>query len=175
MTICKQDYPFTGNLLNIILDDVTLFLDSNQGQQYLAKLYRAMFAVSYYGLLCIWEITSGDHPILAKDMQVATNKNKMLLILRTSKTHWKDNKPQLVKIISSKHKRNSKYCPFKILRDYITLRGNRTSINEVFFIFRDKSPVKPYHFRQMLQIILRHNKYNAKLYNTMSFLCRTHI
>ena len=85
-------------------------------QEYLGKLYTAIFSSAYYGLLRIGEIAKGSHPILAKDVQIGLNKKKILFILRTSKTHWKDSKPQLIKITgSSRHKparTDPNLCPF---------------------------------------------------------------
>ena len=71
-----------------------------QDQPYLSRLYSAMLSTAYYGLFRVGEISSGSHPILVKDVHIAQNKNKMLFVLHTSKTHRKGNKPQLFKIIA---------------------------------------------------------------------------
>ena len=61
-----------------------------------------MISTSYFGLLRVGEITSGDHPVLATDVHIAANKRKIMFVLHTSKTHWKNMKPQMIKITSSK-------------------------------------------------------------------------
>ena len=85
--------PILKGLLNFILREASIYFGD---QPYLACLYRALFASAYYGLLRVGELTSDDHPVLAKDIHIGMNKKKFLFILRTSKTHWKDRKPQLV-------------------------------------------------------------------------------
>ena len=84
--------PVQKGLLHIILDQATKHFDE-QGQLYLKFLYRAIFAVAYFGLLWVGELASGEHPIKAVDVFIADNKDKLVLILRTSKTHWKDSPP----------------------------------------------------------------------------------
>ena len=108
-----------------------------------------MFATAYYGMLRVGEISSGDHPILARDVHIAKNKQKLLLILQSSKTHWRNDKPQMVKISSevniAKKGKLNKHCPFHLLRIYASMRGPYTCVSEPFFIFMDKMPVKPFH------------------------------
>ena len=63
----KTRLPIHKKLLHLMLAEVERsFLD--QGQEYLAVLYGAMFASAYYGLLRIGEVTSGSHPILVDDV-----------------------------------------------------------------------------------------------------------
>ena len=92
-------FPIGKNLLNRLLAQVEKhFLDISQ--PYLAILYQAMFASPYYGLLRVGEVATGDHPILARDVHIGTNKDKILFVLCTSKTHWLDDIPQSMKISS---------------------------------------------------------------------------
>ena len=67
-------------------------------------------------------------PILAHNVHIGLTKNKLLLILRTSKMHWTDKYPQSVKISSQKHAQstekrinNQEFCPFLLIRKYIML------------------------------------------------------
>ena len=92
-----------------------------QGQEYLAKLYLALFATAYYGLFCIGEVTQGDHVIKAKDMHIGINKKKLLFILYMSMTHNMSSKPQSLKIVSNKAVKtphnaaanvNQEFCPY---------------------------------------------------------------
>ena len=99
--------PIQKDLLNRLLIQLDLnYVQSNSPQPYLAKLYNAIFATAYYGLLRISEIVKGEHPVLGKDVHIGINKNKMLFVLRTSKTHWKDNKPQSAKISAIQKTKN---------------------------------------------------------------------
>ena len=63
-----------------------------------------MFVSAYYGLLRIGKIALGLHVIKVTDVHVGVNKKKVLFVLRSSKTHVLGSKPQIVKIISNKHK-----------------------------------------------------------------------
>ena len=134
--------PIGKNLLEILLDQTDEYFLSIQNQPYLTILYKSLFASAYYGMLRVGEITSGEHPVRVFDVHVAGNKNKILFILRTSKTHWKDSKPQCVKISSTSMNKKSevklKYCPFNILQTYIACQKQENChYTEPFFIFRD--------------------------------------
>ena len=126
-------------------------------------MYRALFTSAYFGLLRVGEITKGDHLVLAKDVHVAQNKRKIQFILRTSKTHWKDNRPQLIKITSHPDRKrlkssnfyrpsqnNAAICPFTILREFVTVRPLSARTDEPFFIFSDRSAITPIHMRKTL-------------------------
>ena len=126
-----------------------------RGQNFLSKMYRTLFSTTYYGMFQVGELTSGTHPVQAKDVQVAQNKNKMLFILQTSKIHWTDAKPQMIKISSnSLVDMEDKYCPFNSIRKYMALRRGFTSDDEPFFIFGDGTPVTPVHFRNILKLMI---------------------
>ena len=51
----------------------------------------------YYGLLRVGQATSGDHLINVRDVKMAKNKSKVLMILCSSKTHNTSDDPQQVK------------------------------------------------------------------------------
>ena len=105
------------------------------------------------------------------------NKRKALFVLRTSKIHWKGNKPQTVKITSEikldfknpNHFRHIKLelpCYYQLLRRYASVRGPfKNGQSEPFFVFQDGSPVKPAHFRQCLNLTLTRAGYNPKYYS----------
>ena len=92
--------PIQKPMLLSILKQVVKFYSVTNNQPYLSLLYTTLFSTMYFGLLRISEVTSGlrCHPVLARDVHVGTNKKKFLLVLRTSKTHWKNTKPQIIKI-----------------------------------------------------------------------------
>ena len=148
---------------------------NKMGQPYLASLYRALFTAAFYGLLRVGELTSGDHPIFATDVHMATNKRKVMFILYTSKTHWHDDKPQIVKIKNLGHLTKGKAvkgttrCPYEIINKYAKARPTCRNTSEPFFVFKDRSPVKPIHMRNSLRLILKKLGFKSKLYLTHSF------
>ena len=116
----------------------------------------------------------GDHPVKVCDIHIGENKNKFLFILRTSKTHWKDVKPQKVKIASKKiqaicrkyKKDDFEWCLFGLLQSYRTLRLHCLSRDKPFFIFRDNSPVTPAQMRTVLKSVLDSCGFDTRLYST---------
>ena len=105
-------------------------------------------------------------------------RNKILFILRTSKMHCQGDAPQTIKITGrSKEPKNSKdlkdygsfsvkFCPFHTLNSYIDARpASLTNQNEQFFIFQDRSLVKPDHIRNHLHLMLKRRGLKEYLYN----------
>ena len=87
--------PIRRYLLNALLINLDkYYLRTTQPQPYLCKLFKAVFVAAYYGLLRVGEVAKGEHPVLAKDVHIGTNKDKILFILRSSKTHCEGDKPQ---------------------------------------------------------------------------------
>ena len=167
-------------LLILILKAVKQLLSD---QTYLIVLYKAMLTTAYFGLFRIGEIAQSPHVVKAKDVQIGKNKNKLMFILRSLKTHCKDNEPQIIRINSSEFdpvgRRQSNYnnynnhqiqtlCPFRTLQDYQAERHWKRNDNEQFFVFRDHTPVKPAHFRSILKKALIHLNLDSNLYNTHS-------
>ena len=128
-------------------------------QPYLVKLYQAILSTAYFGLFRIGKLTEGPHVMAVKDVKVAMNKQKIMFVLRTSKTHWCDIKPQIITITATPLVADNApvkirmFCPFQLLRNYIKARRTRASkcSTEQFFIFRDRSAVKPEHVRKVLK------------------------
>ena len=138
-------------------------------------------ATAYYGLFRVGELASGEHRVKAGDVHVSYHKRKMLFILRSSKTHTKGSRPQMVKITSLSqnphpevgkltHKRNKTQhpCPFELLQNYIKVRGPRTSVEEPFFIMIDKSPVTPQQCNTCLKSTLKLANFDESLYSMHS-------
>ena len=164
--------PISKDLLQMILNKITRYYDQ---QPYLACLYRAMISTGYFGMLRVGELTSGSHPILAKDVHISSNKKKLMLILHSSKTHCEADKPQIIKISSvdydqhsSKSKVTKHNCPYQILRDYVAVRPGFIHPREPFFIFFDHTLVKPLNLRSILHQMLNLLNLDSKSYNTMS-------
>ena len=121
-------------------------------QPYLCRLYQALFCTTYFGLLHIGEVTQSPHMILACDVHIVRNKDKLMMILHSSKMHGKGNKPQIIKLTRdkvtsqqsiSKQCSHSNLCPYHLLRCYIEVRKSFISTDEQFFVFKDCSPVTP--------------------------------
>ena len=129
-------------------------------QPYLLTMYTALFSTAYYGLFRVSEFTTGivgSHLVRARDVHIAANKEKMKFVLRTSKTHWTDDKPQNITISSQKQDpfqrhsmpggaRGANMCPYQILREYLKCRPQKfLTADEPFFMFRDQSPGAPHN------------------------------
>lgn len=56
-------------------------------QPYLEYMYKALFAIGYYGMLRVGELTCSPHVLKAKNFHLGRNKKKLMLILYSSKTH----------------------------------------------------------------------------------------
>ena len=138
--------------------------------------------ISYYGLFRIGEISLSPHVIKAINVHKGTNKDKILFILYSSKTHGKNNRPQQVKIIGGDYLEVTTYksyaynyyekrmfCPVEIVYKYLEMRPIQVDDNEQFLVFSDRSPVKPQHVRKVLREILENLKLDSKLYDTHSF------
>ena len=134
-------------------------------QSFLYKLYAAIFLSAYFGLLRISEIAKGLHTLLARNVHVGVNKNKILFVLQSSKTHTKGDKPRLIKIQatplqtykkqgSNKPKKLQLNCPFKTLKDYIAVRLLLVSCDEPFFVYSDRTPVAEQNVRKTLRDII---------------------
>ena len=82
-------------------------------------------------------------------------------------THGRGDKPQMIKISATKEQQQiatsgeiggwqqqqpmlNRICPFTILKKFIQMRKSFVSESEQFFIFRDRTPVKPEHFHVVL-------------------------
>ena len=171
--------PIYKELLHLILGRIELNFENNQ-QEYLAKLYKAIFIAGYYGLLRAGEMALSPHVLLAKDVHIGKNKNKLLFILWSSKTHDYSQKPQMIKIssvpssVTASHKAKNKpptyraYCPFEVLWEYIAIRPDARTESEQFFIYRDHSCVTPERLRAILKLMMTQLNFQASLYNLHS-------
>ena len=164
--------PIHKNLLNRILAEITKYFFNEKNQLYLAKMYLVLFSSAYYGMLRVGEVTLSQHTLKASNVHIGTNKDKMLFLLTSSKTHNKGDKPQMIKISSTPMIRKGiddvhhLNCPFTLLKDYIAVRPNNTlSASEQFYIFSDRSPVKPSHVRHILKSMISRIGLDPNLYS----------
>ena len=173
----RTRFPIQKGMLHVLLHKVEEYYSK---QLYLSLLYCTLFCTTYYGMFRISEVT-GCHTILAKDVQIATNKKKILFVLRSLKTHQEGSMPQIIKISSTDQRNSAKHtntypqpghavCPYDLLRKFTTMRGNFRSDNEPFFVFSDKSAVTPRQMTKCLKLMLKGSGFNEKLYSVYS-LC----
>ena len=151
--------PITRDLLPLLLRKIDNLVPPSR-DEYLCIMYKLLLSTAYFGLFHVGEITESPHVIKARDVHVVQNKKKMMFVLHTSKTHWKDVKPQVVKISSGaplltpkmkpKTKTANDFCAFLLLQSYMRIRRKIRNKDKQFFVFRDRSPVKPDHMRKIL-------------------------
>ena len=122
--------PIQKGMLRVILNKTHECLATVSNQPYLSLLYRTLFSTAYYGLFRVSELTISEHQIKAVDIHIGMNKKKILFILRSSKTHYKNVPPQMIKIkscqqnvtkvrkgqeINDNDNDNNINCPYKLL------------------------------------------------------------
>ena len=165
--------PIQCNLLEMILFEVQRIFNA-KGQWYLEILYKALFSLSYYGMMRVSEVTLSEHVLKAKDIHEARNKDKLLVMLYTSKTHTTANRPQKLKITSNSTEKSGCYakknfCPFKLVKHFIDTRTDYNSDTDQFFIFSDGSPVRANNARQTLNTCLINLGLDPHCYGMHSF------
>ena len=158
--------PIHYKLLEVILFEVDHMLDS---QLYLKLLYKTIFCVMYYGLLRAGEVSKSPHVIRVHDVHIATNKQKMLLVLYTSKMHGLGNRPQKVSISAIQKGFAHHFCPFQLMHAFVNMRGCFNNEEEQFFVFQGGLPVQPQHLRTILKNVLGRLNIDARVFNLHSF------
>ena len=136
-------------------------------------MYKAIFSLGYYGMLRISELVKSDHIVKACNVHMALNKDKLMIMLYSSKTHGEGSRPQSIKIVSNRREKSGKYahrhfCPFVVINDFIKMRGNYTHEMEQFFIFHDGSPVFPSQVRKMLNTVITNIGLDSSKYGVHS-------
>ena len=165
--IVKTRLPIQKGLLESILFELEKMFDC---QPYLETLYKALDILRYYGLMHVGELTQGPHVVKSKDMHIGRNKNKLLIVFYTSKTHGLETSPQQIKILQQVNAdaRNRLFCPFRILQNYSGLRGNFLNDSEQFFIFQGNVSVQVVHMRRVLRSAIKNIGLEPYLYDTHS-------
>ena len=163
--------PIRKDLLGLLLDSIDTLYLKTKPKPYLAVMFKALLATAYYGLFRIGELTNSVHVVKVVDVHIATNKNKLMFVLHSSKTHGRGDKPQIIKISAvnlstyDTNNSHSAHCPFHLLRLFLAHRKMWWNVNEQFFVFLDRSPVEPSHLRQLLTTLLKMNNLNHHLYS----------
>ena len=167
--VVKIRLPIRCGLLELLLFETERRLSTNQ---YLELMYKAMFLLFYYGLMRIGELARGCHTVQAKDIYISKEKRKIMLCLRSSKTHGKESKPQQIKIEGDLIKTNTQdhFDPYDVVNDYLEVRGDYLKPEDPLFVLRDGiTPIDPAHVRKFLRESLAAIKLNPSLYDTHSF------
>ena len=89
-------FPIRKDLLHLIMNETEKYF-SERNQPYLIILYKALFVSAYFGMLRAGEVTKGPHVVLAENIHIGLNKDKILFVLKSSKMHDKGQKLQLIK------------------------------------------------------------------------------
>ena len=165
--------PIQCSLLEMLLFEMQRYFGAKK-QWYLEIMFKCMFAISYYGLMRIGEVTRSQHVLRARDVHVGMNKDKILLLLYSSKTHDTSNLPQQIKISAnardkSGHYVNRHFCPFNLMRDYLTVRQSIMMEEEQFFVFSDGTAVSPVNARNLLKVLIMRLGLNDSFYGMHSF------
>lgn len=147
----RNRFPISEHLLGKVIKNIrNIFHD----QPYLSKLYSCIVVLGFYGMMRVGELAKGTHPILARDVHFNHKERKVQIILRSSKTHSQGDKPQYIKISTEDSKlvlNNQHLCPYKVIWDYLEMRGPKLSDVDTFLVFRDNSPVKPHQVQAVLK------------------------
>ena len=162
----RHRLPIQKGLLEMLLFEIKRKFSQ---QLYLKVMYQTVLLLAYYGLLRISEIT-GVHAIKAKDVHACSQKEKILLVLHSSKTHGKNKLPQQIQIQGDNKvgQKAEYFSPFALTRLYGSMRGNYNFDNDHFFVFRDGSPLKTSQVRGVLKTALKKLNLEPKLYGTHS-------
>ena len=155
----KIRLPIQKGLFEMLLYELERYFGGNHPQPYLEIMYKALFCLAYYGMLRVGELTLGDHTLKAGDVHVSGSSERILIVLYTSKTHGEESSPQEIKIsatpMAPADVRN--FCPVRAVIRYMQTRGPFMDEEiEEFFVFADRSPVRPEHFRTLLRNLLTH-------------------
>ena len=172
--IVKTRLPIHISLLELMLFELERMW---QGKQiYLESLYKTIICFGHYRLLRVGEMAQSPHVLKAKDVHIGVNKENILIVLHSSKTHSKGDAPQEIKLVSQRQDKlqlqrircNRHFCPFAVAQNYLALRGNFTKPEEQFFVFSDKSPVVPENIRKVIKTLIAQLNLDASLYYSHS-------
>lgn len=163
-----QRMPIKESLLVRLVRQVdTIF----HNQPYLASLYNCMMVMGFYGMMRVGEMAKGDHPILARDVHLSEVNKKVQIILRTSKTHGLGDQPQYIKFNTHDSRSflyNRHFCPYEIVKNFVKMRIVKQNDRDIFFVFSDNTPVKPYQLSAILKRALKRLGVDASDFGTHS-------
>ena len=69
--------------------------------------------------------------------------------------HSEADRPQKIKVTAMAAVRGiCNFCPFRLMGEFIRIRGPYVSVQELFFVFKDKTPVTAEQARKLLKLAL---------------------
>ena len=178
-------FPIHIGLLEMLLFEVQR---TYKNDFYLEILFKTIFIIGYHGLLRVSEMATEkglhcmNHAVKAKDVHIDQNKQKILLILYSSKTLGKESRLQKIKIEAlDRHKhiqmsrvdgnikqKRRHFCSFNLLHQYLTLRSPWEDEDEPLFILHHGVVLTPSLIRKNLKIGIKNIGLDASLYDIHS-------
>ena len=157
--------PIQRGLLEMLLFELERVYSD---QPYLESMFKAMFCLAYYGMLRVGELTASQHTLKACNVHLS-NKNKIMLVLYTAKTHGLESGPQKIKITVGSSSSKLHFCPIRVVTHYMNIRGSYLDTKEEFFVYSERSPIQPQQLRNTLRSTLNKLNLNGDLYDVHSF------
>ena len=157
--------PIQIGLMETIIFEIKRKLEN---QFYLMVLYKTIILLLYYGLFRIGELTMSEHVLKAVDVFNDDKEDKVLLVLRSSKTHGKGDRCQKIRLNSSMKSNSRNFCPIESINTFLKVRGGYVNEHDQLFVFTDNTPVKAGHVRKILKDALKALRLNSSLYGTHS-------
>ena len=78
----------------MLLFELECYFGGSNPQPYLEIMYKALFCLTYYGMLRVGEVSLSTHTLKAANIHVGHNKDKLMVTMYTSKTHGKEPGPR---------------------------------------------------------------------------------
>ena len=150
--------PITGIVLNMLINSLQTAISN----QYDAVMLRAMFSVSYFGLMRVGEVTSTTYSRASVFLQDLTLTPSYATIAIRKFKHNTGNRPFDIVLPAQ----SSAICPVAALQDYLQFRGYASG---PLFIFPDGSPVPRNFFVSRLRQCLIFAGLDPTLYKSHSF------
>ena len=92
-------------------------------------------------MMHISEVAEEPHAVRALDVHIGENKQKLLLVLRSSKTHNRGDKLQLIQLGNNFGTVDERTSSFTHMEDYLAVRPKCKSTDEQFFVFKENIAV----------------------------------
>ena len=151
--------PITLNILSRLTNSLRVTTDS----PYLRVLFKAMYIVSFFGLMRMGEVTrdiSGDISLTTD--QVSVFNTHVILRINKFKNNYKGTPFEIV----LPRQQDSSICPVLALQNYFRLRGTAPG---PLFCFPNLSPISRDFYTQRLKVNLNFCGLDTKLFQTHSF------
>ena len=162
----KVRLPIRVKFLEEILFETERYFTS-RNLNYEKCMFKTAFAMAYYGMMRIGELTLSEHAVKAKDVHISKNKKKLLAVLYSSKTHGRNSKPQQIEIEPDHPPRI--FCPVEEANQFSNIRPGYLEENEQFLVYPDRQPLTSNEVRSLLRKLIGNLKLDATLYDTHSF------